>query len=150
MTDTYSEIKTFLEEFCGHAELNLQVEAQPHDGGCVMNFAGPDAPLLSMSGGEVLDAFQHIIFQSFIGQIPSGQRVTCDAEGYRATREAELRVMARHAAQRVRNTGTPFLFGPMSAEERRAIHMHLAEESDLQTESTGMGQNRRLQVKLKR
>lgn len=150
MTDTYGEIKTFLEEFCGHAELNLQVEMQPHDGGCVMNFAGPDAGLLLMSGGEVLDAFQHLIFQSYIGEIPQGQRVTCDAEGYRATREAELRVMARHAAQRVRNTGTPFLFGPMSAEERRAIHMHLAEEPDLQTESTGMGQNRRLQVKLKR
>jgi spoIIIJ-associated protein len=57
--------------------------------------------------------------------------------------------MARHAANRVRSTGVPFTFGPMEANERRVIHLTLAEESDLHTESVGEGAARRLKVSLK-
>jgi spoIIIJ-associated protein len=70
-------------------------------------------------------------------------------QNFRATREAELRAMARHAAERVRNTRTAFTFGPMNSNERRIIHTSLAEETDLHTESIGEGNARRLKVTLK-
>jgi spoIIIJ-associated protein len=54
--------------------------------------------------------------------------------------------MARHAAERVRTTGVAFTFGPMNANERRVIHMSLATEEDLHTESVGEGSARRLKV----
>ncbi|MBD0326792.1 MAG: hypothetical protein ICV68_10185, partial [Pyrinomonadaceae bacterium] len=73
----------------------------------------------------------------------------CDVQNFRATREAELRAMARHAAERVRTTRTPFTFGPMNSNERRIIHTSLAEEADLHTESIGEGSARRLKVSLK-
>jgi spoIIIJ-associated protein len=57
--------------------------------------------------------------------------------------------MARHAAERVRSTGLPFTFGPMNAAERRIIHLSLAEEETLFTESVGEGSARRLKVSLK-
>ena len=57
--------------------------------------------------------------------------------------------MARHAADRVRSTGLPFFFGPMSAGERRVIHLALADEDNLFTESVGEGNARRLKVSLK-
>ena len=150
MNETYTRIEKFLDEFFQKAELNLKAELQPHAEGCVVNLVGDDVGLLLFEGGEVLDAFQHILYQGFGREMPQGERVTCDADGYRATRAAELRAMARHAAQHVRDSGVPFIFGPMSSDERRAIHMNLAEEPDLQTESTGMGAQRRLQIKLKR
>ncbi len=64
-------------------------------------------------------------------------------------REAELRTMARLAAERVLASGVPFTFGPMSASERRVIHLALAGEEGLHTESIGEGNSRRLKVSRK-
>jgi spoIIIJ-associated protein len=66
--------------------------------------------------------------------------------GFRATREAELQAMANLAANRVRQTGMPFTFEPMSANERRIIHLTLAESVDLYTESVGEGADRKLKI----
>ena len=54
--------------------------------------------------------------------------------------------MAGHAARQVRTTSSAFVFGPMDANERRVIHLTLAEEADLHTESIGEGNARRLRV----
>jgi spoIIIJ-associated protein len=63
-------------------------------------------------------------------------------------REVELRAMANHAAERVRSTGVPFTFGAMNGNERRVIHLALADIEDLHTESVGEGNARRLKVSL--
>jgi spoIIIJ-associated protein len=57
--------------------------------------------------------------------------------------------MADHAARQVRATSTAFVFGPMEPNERRVIHLSLANEQDLVTESIGEGNGRRLRVALK-
>jgi spoIIIJ-associated protein len=150
MHETYTEAKDFLNEFFQHAGMTLTANASQSDEDCVLNIEGEDTTLLLAEGGEVLDAMQHIMFQVFARRLPEAGRIVCDAEGYRTTRAAELRLMARHAAQRVRQTSAPFVFGQMSPEERRVIHMALAEEADLHTESVGEGNRRRLQVSLKK
>ena len=97
-------------------------------------------------GGELLQAMQHLVNQAFGRMLPEGQRLVCDVEGFRATREAELRAMANLAAERVRSTGAPFVFGEMNSNERRIIHLTLAECEDLYTESVGDGSARKLRV----
>jgi spoIIIJ-associated protein len=96
--------------------------------------------------GEVLEALQHLINQVYGRSLESGARLVCDVNGFRATREAELQAMANHAANRVRQTGMPFTFEPMSANERRIIHLTLAESADLSTESVGEGADRKLKI----
>lgn len=140
----------FLRSIIATAALALEVSAENSDEGCRLNIDGPDADLLISQGGELLEALQHLVNQVFIRELPRGQRVVCDAEGFRATREAELRAMANHAAERVRATGAPFMFGPMTANERRIIHLTLGDASDLSTESIGEGQARKLKVSLKK
>ena len=54
--------------------------------------------------------------------------------------------MANLAANRVRQTGVAFTFEPMSANERRIIHLTLAESPDLSTESIGEGAERKLRI----
>jgi spoIIIJ-associated protein len=97
-------------------------------------------------GGELLDALQQILNQAYGRKLPKGQRIICDANNYRAARESELRAMAEHAARQVRATSAAFVFGPMEASERRVIHLSLADEQDLVTESIGEGNSRRLRV----
>jgi spoIIIJ-associated protein len=57
--------------------------------------------------------------------------------------------MANHAANRVRSSGAPFVFGEMNSNERRIIHLTLADAEDLLTESVGEGSARKLQVSMK-
>jgi spoIIIJ-associated protein len=140
----------FLRSIIETSSLSLNVSVEESDEGCRLNIDGSDADLLISQGGELLEALQHLVNQAFIRELPRGQRVVCDAQSFRATREAELRAMAKHAAERVRSTGAPFMFGPMTANERRIIHLTLVDDSDLFTESVGEGQARKLKVSIKR
>src|SRR6185295_7252213 len=96
--------------------------------------------------GELLEALQHLINQVYGRSLAAGERLVCDVYGFRATREAELQTMANFAANRVRQTGVAFMFEPMSANERRIIHLTLADSPDLSTESIGEGHDRKLKI----
>lgn len=128
------------------AHFDLEAKVGETEQGCLLAIDGPDNGLLLNQGGELLDALQQILNQALGRDLPKGERIVCDADNYRAAREAELRAMAQHAARQVRTTSSAFVFGPMEANERRVIHLTLAEESDLYTESIGEGNARRLRV----
>src|SRR4051812_37598947 len=149
MNEACIQAQDFLNAIFDGAGLELRASVDTNESGCLLNIDGADTSLLLNEGGELLEALQHLLNQAFGRQLPRGERIVCDVENFRATREAELRAMARHAAERVRTTGVPFTFGPMDANERRVIHLFLAEESDLHTESVGEGAQRRLKVNLK-
>jgi spoIIIJ-associated protein len=114
--------------------------------GEVLDIDGKDAELLQAQTGELLEALQHLINQVFGRSLAGGARLVCDVNGFRATREAELQAMANLAANRVRQTGVAFTFEPMSANERRIIHLTLADSPDLSTESIGEGSERKLRI----
>ena len=149
MENGCSKAQSFLESLFETAGLNIRAAVSETPAECLIDFSGPDAGALQVEGGELLQALQHLLSQAFGRSLPEGQRLVCDVEGFRATREAELRAMANHAAQRVRSTGAPFVFGEMNSNERRIIHLTLAESEDLFTESVGDGAARKLRVALK-
>lgn len=150
MQDTAEKAEQFLNEVFSLAGLDIKAEQTTSSGECVLNLEGDDAPLLRASGGELLDSIEHLLNQSFSRDLPHEQHLICDVEGFREVRETELRAMARHAAERVLSTGVPFNFGPMTAKERRVIHLYLAGEEKLVTESVGEGNERRLKISLKK
>src|ERR1043166_696394 len=149
MKESYLQAQQFLNDIFRLARFDLNAEAGEGENGCVLNIDGTDSPLLRSEGGELLDALEHFVNQSFGRDLPEGERFICDVDSFRAMRETELRAMARHAAERVRSTGLPFIFGPMSASERRVIHLTLADEDNIFTESVCEGNARRLKVTLK-
>ncbi len=148
--ETYQRAADLLGAVFEQTGLQIEVELKETASGSVFDFDGSDAELLQAEGGELLDALQHILNQAFGRNLDEGERFVCDVKGFRATREAELRAMATHAAGRVRNTGMPFTFNPMNAGERRIIHLTLADSEDLETESIGEGADRKLRVSLKK
>lgn len=115
----------------------------------MMNLSGDDTPFLLSENGEMLDAFEVLLFQIYGRGFDREHRFVCDADGFRQSRKAELQAMARFAAQNVRKSGRPFTFGVLNSTERRVIHLTLQSEGDLSTESVGVGRDRRLQVRLK-
>ena len=149
MNEVYREAEQFLNDVFAAARCDLHAEASEGEAGCTLDIDGADAHILRSEGGELLDAFEHFVNQAFSRELPENTHFICDVHSFRAIREAELRAMARHAAERVRSSKAPFTFGPMNANERRVIHLALAGDEDLQTESVGEGNARRLKVSLK-
>lgn len=149
MAEVHQQAKEFLESLFVTSGLELEVSLKEGTDSSSLDFEGRDAELLLTEGGEALEAIQHIVNQVFGRDLPRGERLVCDVRGFRATREAELRAMALHAASQVRSSGQPFSFGPMTANERRILHLTLADCEDLQTESIGEAKDRRLKVSAK-
>lgn len=146
MTEVSQQAADFLKDVFDMTGLQLRVGVKQGIAGEVLDIEGNDAELLQAQTGELLEALQHLINQVFGRSLAGGARLVCDVNGFRATREAELQAMAMHAANRVRQTGMPFTFEPMSANERRIIHLTLADSEDLYTESIGEGADRKLKI----
>lgn len=149
MEEVCTRAGSFLEELFQGTGLNIGVAVTETPTECLLDLSGPDAGLLQAEGAELLQAVQHLVNQAFGRSLPEGQHLVCDVDGFRATREAELRAMANLAADRVRTTGAAFVFGEMNSSERRIIHLTLADCEDLYTESVGDGAARKLRVTLK-
>jgi len=118
-----------------------------------LNIRSDDAGLLSLligKRGDTLSALQLLVSLIVAKQTGARERIIVDAESYRQRREHNLRAMAQRIAQQVRRSGHPVMLEAMPPNERRIIHMALAESGDISTESTGEGDQRRVVVSLKR
>jgi len=107
-----------------------------------VEFVGPDSPLLLERGGELLRAIEFLALEML--RLPGNEheKISFDCMGHRKARIEELRLSARVAADKVRETGAPYNFAPMSSRERRIVHLALRDEHDLRTESDGEGPRR--------
>ncbi len=149
MKEICQQAEKFLNEIVTDLRFDLNVSAEWTDEGCILNLNGEDVHYLLSENGEMLDAFETLLFQIYGRELDREHRFVCDADGFRQSRKAELQAMARFAAQQVRKNDRPFTFGVLNSTERRLIHLTLKEEEDLMTESVGQGRDRRLQIKLK-
>jgi spoIIIJ-associated protein len=112
----------------------------------LVDFSGPDSTLLLDRGGELLRALELLALEMLHLSSGEHEKVCFDCQNRRSMRIQELRAAATVAAEKVRKTGAPYEFSPMSSRERRIVHLALRDEGDLHTESEGEGAQRRLVV----
>src|SRR6476660_7614472 len=146
MKEICDNASEFLNALVSDMGFDLTVTSEVTDEGCWLSLNGEDAHFALAENGEMLDAFEVVLFQAFGRELDREHRIIVDAEGFRQTRKAELHAMARFAADQVRKNGRPFTFGVLNNTERRIIHLTLQKEEDLFTESVGDHRERRLQV----
>ena len=107
-----------------------------------VELAGPDAGLLTQRGGELLRALEHVAAKVLRLENEEHDKISFDAENFKALRARELKLAAETAAERVKSTGQPYSFAPMSSRERRMLHLAFRAYPDLETASTGEGLRR--------
>jgi spoIIIJ-associated protein len=112
----------------------------------VVAFRGADEALLLEHDAELLLALEQIAHRWLRLDPRLHDHVRFDCGDYRTTRLDELKLSARVAAQRVRETGQPFRFNPMSPRERRLIHLELNGAAGVRTMSEGAGDHRQLVI----
>ena len=123
------------------------VHAEQEDvGGPVFDVDGDDSGLLIGRRGETLRALQFLV--SFIASRRLEDRVNLfvDVSGYQERRYETLRSLAQRNARRVASSGREITLEPMPPNERRIVHMALADDPDVNTISDGMGDGRRVVI----
>jgi spoIIIJ-associated protein len=96
--------------------------------------------------GERLSALQHLVNLMLSRKMGTWTRVLVDVEDYRGRRERQLVEVATRAAERVNETGQMLQLEPMSALERRWVHLALRDVDGITTQSIGEEPMRRVVV----
>ena len=125
----------------------LRTSNDPNTGGPLIDITGEDSGLLIGRKGETLRALQFIVnlmVRNRAGEMNS--RVVLDIEKYRERRNESLRAMAVRVAERVVASGKGIALEPMSAAERRVVHMALADHPRVTTQSAGSGEERKVTI----
>ena len=118
-------------------------------GGPVFEIEGDDAGLLIGRRGDTLKALQFLVKYLVSQKLDGNVNMLVDVEGYQDRRYQSLMNMARGVAQRVADSGRPITLEPMPPNDRRIVHMALADHHRVTTESTGSGSSRQVVVQLK-
>ena len=118
-------------------------------GGPAFDIEGDDAGLLIGRRGETLKSLQFLIRYMVSQRLGTHANVQVDVEGYQERRYQALANMARRVAQRVADTGRPITMEPMPPNERRIVHLALAEHPRVTTESLGEGSGRQVVVQIR-
>jgi spoIIIJ-associated protein len=114
--------------------------------GMVVRFEGADEALLLERNAELLLDLEYIAHRWLRLDPRLHDQVRFDCGDYRTMRLDELKLSARVAAQRVRETGQDFHFNPMSSRDRRIIHLELTGAQGVRTASEGMGDRRHIVI----
>lgn len=128
----------------------LRAANDPEVGGPIIDLTGDDSGLLIGHRGQTLQSLQFLVNLIVRKTYGENVRVVLDVERYRARREASLRDMATKVASRVVQSGRSITLEPMSAADRRIIHISLADHPGVSTESVGVGEDRKVTVIPKR
>jgi spoIIIJ-associated protein len=135
------------------AEISIREPLTPGDGLgsalAVIDIKGDDLGLLIGRRGDTLVALQYLVNLILARRYPGKGSVTVDVEHYRHRNEERIIALAQRMADRVRQTGTPITLEPMSAAERRLVHITFADDPELETNSIGEGENRKVVISLK-
>lgn len=149
-------IQTYLTNICQHSGIDadhLEIEMTEDDQAVTAAITVPqeDSGLLIGFHGETLSAIQRltrVVFQDELAE----RRLIININNYREQRAEKLQQIATRAAERVLETGRPYTFSYLPANERFVIHSTISEDSafsELESVSEGEGSRRVLTIRLK-
>lgn len=152
-TDTANDLNKaleFLEGILERMDIKATVEGEETDDKLLLRIEcddEDDTQRVIGRRGQVVDSFQHLCNKMLgQGREDRGKPVIVDAGGYRERHVERLESLAERMASKARETGEPVDLNPMSAYDRRIVHMCLAEQEGVTTRSEGEGEGRHIVV----
>ena len=148
ITEAVPVVRSFLETVLGMmgVEVEVDIDVEPDGLHCDLNTSETEGGLLIGRHGATLDSLQYLTLRVLQAEGLGRMRITLDVGGYRDRREKQIRDKVSEVAARVLDNGRPYHFDPMSAMERRVVHMAVTEFEGLRTESEGEGRRRHVVV----
>ena len=125
-------------------EAGVQLKEEPER--IVLNIEGDGSGLLIGRKGQTLDALEYLINKIVHKGAEDKKRIVVDTENYRSRREESLVQLAQRLGDKAKQLGRPVTISPMSAHDRRIIHLALEEDKSLRTRSLGTGLYRKIVI----
>ena len=135
--ELHDRVKDFVHRTLDAMGLTLDVSISESSDGVRINLTGAQGEVLLRRRAEALDALQHIVNTAFRRELKDDRTLVVDCLGYRKAKDAELRQMARFMMDRVRASGVPQEMGPLNPYARRLVHLTVAEDPQMSSESIG-------------
>ena len=132
-----TDITGFLQNVVTAMGMTLTTSVEETPDGTRINLEGEDGGVLVRRGGEGLQALQHLVATAFRRQLGDDNRMVIDCNGFRKDKDLELKQMARYMAEKARSSGMPQEMGPLNPYERRIVHLAIAEDPGVTSESIG-------------
>jgi spoIIIJ-associated protein len=137
MSELDAKVIEFIRQVTGAMGLDLEVATEETPDNIRLNLSGEGADALLRRKGETLDALQVIVNTAFRRDARGDRHYVVDALGFRKSKDAELRQMAIFLMEKVRTTGRLQEIGPLNPYARRIVHLTVAEDEMLTSESVG-------------
>jgi spoIIIJ-associated protein len=142
-SDLASEARELIERIVDGIGVNARVEVAEDDEVITLSCSGPDLGMLIGRHGQTIDAIQYLANAAmYRGHSEDRKEVVVDAAGYRARRRASLEALAVRSAERALSSGDAVELEPMTAVERKVVHLRLKEFDGVETTSDGTEPNR--------
>lgn len=132
-----SQVIDFVQRVTAAMGLTLDADLEETADNVRVNLSGDGADALLRRQGEALDALQVIVNTAFRRDARGDRHYVIDALGFRKSKDAELRQMAIFLMDKARTTGTPQEIGPLNPYARRIVHLAVAEDTTMSSESIG-------------
>jgi spoIIIJ-associated protein len=135
--DLDTQVVDLVREVVGAMGLDLSVEIEETPDNVRLNMTGEGAETLLRRNGEVLDALQVVVNTVFRRDARGDRHYVVDALGFRKGKDVDLRQMVQSLMDKVRTSGAPQEMGPLNPYARRIVHLAVAEDETLTSESIG-------------
>ena len=135
-------LRELLGRIAGALGAPVAITIREDDETMVATLTGPDLGLVIGKHGQTIDAIQYLANAILWRGAEDRKSVVVDAAGYRDRRRASLEQLADRAAGEARAAGRAVALEPMSAVERKIVHLHLQEREEVETASEGTEPNR--------
>ncbi len=136
--------KKILQDILRLLEVEATVDLKEESERILLNIKGDGSGLLIGRKGQTLDALEYLINKIVHKDAEDKKRIVVDTENYRLRREDSLVQLAQRLAEKAKRLGRPVTISPMSAHDRRIIHLALQDDKTLRTWSTGSGLYRKV------
>jgi len=128
-------------------ELAVESKSEAEGEIFIVNIETPESNLLIGQYGVTLAALQHILRLLVRRQTDEKFKFLADVNRYLQAKTDSLAATAREAAEQAMRDKKPVVLRPMSAYERRLVHLELAENENVKTESLGEGEGRKVVIR---
>jgi spoIIIJ-associated protein len=135
--ELHDRVRQFTQDTLGALGLSLDVEVTDTPDGVRVDISGEGGEALLRRRAEALDALQVIVNTAFRRELKDDRSFVVDCMNYRRGKDAELRQMTRFVMDKVKSTGVQQEMGPLNPYARRIVHLTVAEDAGLSSESIG-------------
>lgn len=132
-----ARVREFLERTLGAMGIRLEIAIEDSPDSVRIDLSGAGGDVLLQRRGEALDALQHVVNTAFRRELDGERSFVLDCLGYRRGKDAELQEMARFSMEKAKATGVAQEIGPLNPYARRLVHITVATDPELTSESIG-------------